>query len=207
MSIEGSISRERIGILGGSFNPPTIAHLMLAEHIAGRYADQVMFMPVGDLYEKSGLVTSVHRLKMLELAIGSNPRFSLSVLEAEQSGRGYTIDTLRALQKTYPYAELLFMVGSDHLAGLPYWYKIVELLSEFKILLLTRAEDNPTDEINANTMLKRYSDRIIIISDHPRSNLSSAAIREKIKLGESIRYLTENSVMHYIHEHGLYMQD
>lgn len=198
------IRRERLGIFGGSFNPPTQTHLMLAEHLIGRYVDRVLFLPVGDSYDKPELIAAEHRLAMLRLVLAENPHFLLSELETTKRELSYTYDSLQALQQEYPQASLFFLMGSDQLPMLSQWHRGETLLQEFQFILLVRAEDEPEDLFRADPWLSRFRSRFHISTDHPRSNLSSSMIRQRVAKNESIRYLTERSIIDYIFEQGLY---
>ena len=194
----------RIGIFGGSFNPPTQTHLMLAEYIIGRYVDKVLFLPVGDAYNKPSLISSAHRLAMLRLIIKDNPNFILSELETSNTEPSYTYDSLVTLHEIYNNATLFFLLGSDQLAGLSSWKRGEALLNTFSFILLVRAEDEPEQLFKADPWLERFRDRFHISNDHPRSNLSSSMIRARIARGQSVRYLTEESIIAYIKKHDLY---
>jgi len=195
---------ERIGVFGGSFNPPTQTHLMLAEHLIGRYVDRILFLPVGDTYVKPELIEAHHRLKMLELVTQDNPAFALSDLEIRSAKANYTYDSLMTLQESYPDASLFFLMGSDQLPALSTWYRGETLLQTFHFILLVRAEDEPEELFRADPWLLRFRDRFHISIDHPRSNLSSHMIRRRVAAGESIRYLVEPCIIDYIAAHGLY---
>jgi len=195
---------ERIGVFGGSFNPLTQAHLMLAEHMLGKYTDRVLFLPVGDSYHKDKLVPASHRVAMLKMAVDRNPRFVLSELEINESGESKTFTSLCRLQQEYPEDKLFFIMGSDQLEGIDRWFKVDNLLQEFLMIVIARAEDDLDVLFASSTWLEERRGSFIICNDHPRTNLSSSHIRCRIAEGLSIRYLTLQGIIDYIHLHSLY---
>jgi len=195
----------RLGVFGGSFNPPTLAHLMLAEYLMPQYVDKVLFLPVGDSYQKPVMAAAVHRLAMLQLAVTPNPGFILSELETSQDKVCYSYDSLQTLQKEYPATELYFLIGSDQLPGLWRWYRIEDLLHEFYLIILARGEDNPQEVLKTMYWLTDYQQRLVICEGHPYSNLSSTLLRQRLAAFQSIRYMTLPSIAAYIQQNGLYL--
>ncbi|MCL2498538.1 MAG: nicotinate (nicotinamide) nucleotide adenylyltransferase [Symbiobacteriaceae bacterium] len=197
-------SHLRLGVLGGAFNPPTIAHLIIAEHILGPYLDKVIFLPVGDAYPKPELLAAHHRVAMLQEAIAGNPGFSLSTRETASSTISYSYDSLLAIQQENPKAELYFLMGSDHLPGFYKWHRASELITAFRFLIFPRGREEPMEFISQDPWLASYSNRFSVCRDHPRLDISSTLIRQRVAAGASIRYLTPPGVESYIWQHGLY---
>jgi nicotinate-nucleotide adenylyltransferase len=196
----------RIGVFGGSFNPPTQAHLMLSEHLLDRFVDQVLFLPVGDAFSKPELIAAAHRLAMLRLVCERNPRFAVSDIEIQKVNLSYTFGSLTVLQKEYPDASIHFILGSDHLHDLVNWYRADDLFSTFHFVLLARSEDDAESRFMNDPWLAGFRNRFKISSEHPRTDLSSSMVRRRISSGESIRYLVEECVIDYINNHGLYQR-
>ena len=197
---------QRIGILGGTFDPPHIGHLVLAEYAAEALGfEQVLFVPAADPPHKRGETRTPieHRQAMLTLAIADNPRFTLSRVDVDRPGPHYTVDMIRILQGEFPEAELYFVMGGDSLRDLPKWNRPQELINTCKLVVLQR----PNMEIVTPDMHEeRYpgsSERIIILND-PLLGFSSTGIVERLQVGKSIRYMTPDAVLAYIHEHQLY---
>ena len=204
--------KERIGVFGGAFNPLTMAHLFIAEHLAEDYVDRVLFLPVADDYPKPDLAPAQHRLAMLQQVLGANELFLISTLEIERQAATFTYDSLKELKAQFPQAELYFIVGSDHLKTIHTWGRSQELLAENRFILMVRgAEASATAECRellANSPhLQEYASHFRLCDDHPRSNLNSSLIRQRLAAGKSVRYLTDPQVIGYIDAWGLYKQE
>lgn len=197
---------KKIVIFGGSFNPPLNSHFSLAEQIVNEYEniEKVIFVPVNSKYQKADLLSNKHRYNMLKLVCDKNEDFEVSDVEIKSRRALYTIETLTKLQKEYPNKELLFTMGTDNLKYLDKWKKAEELVTKFKILVLERDEDSMEEIIKENEFLKLHKDSLIKVKNNIRSNLSSTFVRNKIKQGKSIRYLTTDEVFNYINENKLF---
>lgn len=195
-----------LAIFGGSFNPPLNSHFSLAEQILNEYEyiEKVIFVPVSSKYNKSGLLENHHRYNMLKIVCDKNENFEVSDIELKQENQLHTLETLELLQKEYPDYELFFTLGTDNLKDIPNWGTPEILLSKFKILVIERDEDNMDEIIESDAFLKAYKDSFIKVKENIRSNISSTFVREKIRRGKSIRYLTPDEVFYYIKESDLY---
>lgn len=198
--------KRKIVVFGGSFNPPLNSHFSLAEQIVNEYeeVEKVVFVPVNNLYEKENLLGNEHRYNMLKLVIDKNPNFELSRVELDSKRPLYTIETLLILKDKYLQYDILFTIGSDNLKQLDSWKKVEELVTKFKILVLERDEDDMDKIIQSNDFLKAHKDSFIKVKNNVRSNLSSTFVRNKIKEGKSIRYLTPDEVVNYMKENNLF---
>ena len=195
----------RIAVLGGTFDPPHIGHLVLGECVADQFdCDRVHFVPAGDPYRKTGTDTPENRragvvprrvtpgevrLRMVELAVEGNPRFVADGREVRRSGPSYTVDTLRELQAE-GRNDIVLVLGSDALADMPKWREPEELPRLARIVI---AEKQPGEGAGD-------FDRV----DMPLLRISSTAIRERVGRGQPIRYLVPRSVESFIREHKLY---
>ena len=191
----------KIGILGGSFNPPHKMHLKMAlELIDNGYVDKIVYVPTGSKYKyKNNLVADEHRYKMLEMMIKGYENIEVSDYELKDYVV-YTCDTLKYFQELYPNDEICFVCGADNLSYVDEWKKGIFLLENYKFLVIKRY----TDDIEE--ILKRFSkyrDNIIVTDVEP-SSLSSTEIREKIKNGEDILKLLDQDVYDYLKENRLY---
>ena len=174
-----SVVKQRIGILGGSFNPIHYGHLLMAELARERMGlDSVIFMPASSSPFKSNvpMVKPEHRLNMVKLGIQDNPYFSVSDLELKRKGISYTVDTVRALRQQYPHAQLFWIIGHDHVPGLKSWKYFDQIIQMASFVAVSRLW----------------------------FNISSSHIRQAIKKGKSIRYMTPHAVTQYIQKYNLF---
>ncbi len=195
-----------LAIFGGSFNPPLNSHFSLAQQIVNEYEniEKVIFVPVNSKYEKEGLLENEHRYNMLKLVCDKNKDFIVSDIELKQEKQLHTIETLELLQNEYPNNIICFTIGTDNLKEISKWGSSEKLVTDFKILVLERDEDNMDEIIKNDEFLLKYKESFIKLKENIRSNISSTFVREKIKRGKSIRYLTPDEVYYYIKENNLY---
>jgi nicotinate-nucleotide adenylyltransferase len=187
----------RIGILGGTFNPIHIAHLILAEEALSKLKlDKLVFVPTYIPPHKNieGNVKPKDRLKMVELAIGTNEAFSVSTVELDSKKKSYSIDTLKEFRRMYGKdAQLYFITGSDLLKDLFSWKNINEIFKMSKFVVAPRP-GYPVEEVPEQV-------ETVVITP---IEISSEDIRKRIKESRSIRYLVPDSVRSYIAKHRLY---
>lgn len=200
------MSKKQILVFGGCFNPPLNSHFLLAEQLLNEYkqVEKIIFMPVNSNYQKADLIANEHRYQMLKLVCDNNNKFEVSKIEIEEEKPLYTIETLRKMQEQYPEYEIAFIMGSDNLKQLGKWKKADELVKEFKIYLLERDKDDVENIIQASKFLEENKTAFIKAKNNVTSNLSSTFVREKLREGKSIRYLTPDEVMSYIIKNNLY---
>lgn len=190
----------RIGIFGGSFNPPHKMHQDIALGLISEgYIDKVIFVPTSNYYPKPGLVKDRDRLEMVKLMIEGYHCFDVS--DYEFGRLTYTYQTLDYFQKLYPDDEIYFICGSDNLSDIDTWKSYQEIFSNFKILVIPR-EDNMEKLFRK---YDKYRDRIII-GNLKHDFLSSTWIRAKLKAGKSdmVREALNRKVLSYIEDHQLY---
>lgn len=185
------------------------SHFSLAEQIINEYEEieKIIFVPVNEKYEKIELISNQHRYQMLKLVIEKNKDFLLSDVEIKSQRPLYTIETLKEIQKQFPDKEIWFTIGSDNLKSLYSWEKAKELVENFKILVLERDDDSMEQIIEESEFLKEHQSSFIKVSNNIRSNLSSTFVRNKLKRGKSIRYLTPDEVFNYIEKNHLYQRE
>lgn len=199
--------KKQIIIFGGAFNPPLNSHFLLAEQIMNEYenAEKIIFVPVNAKYKKSeAILADEHRYNMLKLVCDKNENFEISRLELDSDRPLYTIETLEYFQKQYPDKEIIFATGTDNLKEFDTWEGAKEIMAKFRVLILERDSDNAKDIIASNSFLNTNKDMFIIFKENVRTNLSSTFVREKIRKGKSIRYLTPDEVYEYIKKNKLY---
>jgi nicotinate-nucleotide adenylyltransferase len=212
--------RRRYGILGGTFDPPHIAHLILAQEVHARLAlDRVWFIPTGvSPHKRDHLVTPAsHRVAMLERAIAGDARFGLLTLEVERPGPSYTVDTLRQLRSEWSSAvEVVLILGWDMLLYLPQWRDPVGVVAGVDEIATVHRPDSsagsssaaspaaPLDDVFARLPALREKLRLI---PFPELDISGAAIRTRMEQQLPIRYLVSDVVSEYISAQGLYARD
>lgn len=187
---------QRIGILGGTFNPIHIGHLMIAQMVLEKYGlDKVIFIPCFLPPHKSGrnVIEAKHRLRMTRLGVRGNPHFEVSAFEIEQGGKSYSINTLRYLQGRYPDARFFFIIGSDHIARLHTWRRIKEVLEMVSFIAVYRPGFKPIPS--------RIPVKSMII---PGVHTSSSDIRRRLASGKTVKHLIPENVSRYIQKYRLY---
>jgi nicotinate-nucleotide adenylyltransferase len=185
------------GILGGTFDPPHMGHLILAQSaFEALRLDQVIFIPTSIQPHKINKVGTPGeiRFKMLELAIDNDPRFGISKVEIGRPGISYTVDTFAILHAQYPEDNLYLIMGSDNVVDIAAWKDPEQLFSLCKVAAARRPDYTSTGP---------YANRVRYF-DMPSIQLSSTLIRKKVKEGGSIKYLVPASVEDYILSNGLY---
>ena len=198
---------QRLGIMGGTFDPIHYGHLLMAEEAQQAFAlDEVVFVPNGrPAHKKAYLVSSPEdRFAMTRLATASNPHFSASRMEVDRSGMSYTIDTLRQFRALYPkLEELYFITGADAVLEILTWHEYDQLVQECRFIAVTRPGFvlEQLSTIISAEFLSRVSFLPI-----PGLEISSTDIRQRVHEGRSIKYLTPEPVEAYIEQHGLYRQ-
>lgn len=191
--------REKVGVLGGTFNPPHIGHLIIADQVRDQLdLDKIIFLPTAEPPHSSREKTTISsdvRVELLDLAIHTNPTFEMELYEVEKGGKNYTYNTMKALVDLYPAVDFYFIVGADMIEDLPTWYEIDKLVELIQFVGVNR----PGYTVE--------TDYPLIMVDVPLVDISSSAIRKKVALGCSIEYLVPEDVRNYIEQEGLYQDD
>jgi len=185
----------KIGILGGTFNPIHLGHLILAEEVRQKIGlTKVIFVPANlPPHKNDEIIPAHHRLKMVKLAISGNPHFSVSDIEIKRGGRSYTIDTIKEFKKIYSSEELHFIIGSDLFKYLNEWKDLREITTLVKFIVATRP----------GFSLENLPDYMTTI-DIRAVDISAYEIRQCIRQNRSFRYLVPEAVRNYIIRKGLY---
>ncbi len=195
----------RIGILGGTFNPPHLAHLMCAQEAHRELGlDRVLFVPASIPPHKpvEAEPGSHHRLEMCRLAIDGDDRFAVSDLELHREGPSYTVDTLKELSSQSPTNELFLILGGDIAAGLPQWREPERVL-ELATVAIARRRGTARGTVQRALDQLRGGDRARFFA-MPRIGISSTMVRRRVRAGQPIRYFVPDGVLEYIETHGLY---
>ncbi len=187
----------RIGLLGGTFDPPHLGHLVVAEVARVELAlDEVQFVVAGAPWMKRDFSAAEHRVRMVELAVADHPRFTVNRTEVDRAGVTYTVDTLRDLRSRERDVELVFLLGEDAAAQLPEWKEVDGALRLARFVVLTR----PGHEISGDDPRYERLERLEV----PGIDLSSTDLRARFRAGGPVRYQTREAVIAYVREHGLY---
>ena len=189
----------RLGILGGTFDPPHVGHLLVAEDaFAVLRLDRLVFVPasVQPLKQDRSTAAPAHRLAMVQAMVGSDPRFEVSTVELERGGLSFTVDTLRHFSATYPSAERFLLLGADVLPSFSKWREPADVVRLATPVVLQRAGSQPTAGDVAGVTPVRLETR--------RVDVSSTEIRERVRRGLPIRGFVTDGVASLIAEHGLY---
>lgn len=186
---------EILVVMGGSFNPPTIAHqrlLLGAVNILG--ADKGIYVPSSHTYvsikmrrarQPKEVLGEDVRLRMLHAMCEDDPRLTVDDCEFHRTEKGYTYETMERIQEKYPNAELYFLAGGDKVSVLSRWHRIQEFLERFKIIVVKRDGDDPETGLQENPFLSRYRDRFVIIpAPDGLDTISSSAVRNKLRNAE-----------------------
>ena len=192
------IERKKVGVLGGTFNPPHVGHLIIADQVCKQLnLDKLYFMPSANPPHRDGKKTidAAYRLEMVGTAIKNNPYFDIERSEIERGGKSFTYDTMIQLIEQNPDTDYYFIIGGDMVEYLPKWYEIDKLINLVQFVGVNRPGYTTTTEYP------------IICVDVPLIDVSSTMLREKLKVNGSVRYLIPDQTVKYIHEKGLYQND
>lgn len=186
----------RVGIMGGTFDPIHIGHLIAASEVCTALSlAQVIFIPAGQPWQKTqrDISPASDRLAMVSAAVQNDPRFSVDDIEIRRAGPTYAVDTMKELIALNPTHEFFWIVGDDALAGITSWHRWQEFLDLVTIVAVNRESDGtldvPFDFVQVTI---------------PQVQVSASELREKMSKGEDCRYLIPDDTRAYIESHGLY---
>lgn len=200
-------SKEKVGIMGGTFNPIHNGHLLLAQTAQEQIAlDKVLFMPSGNSYMKENVLETQKRVDMVALAIKNYPDFELSMIEAQKSGNTYTVETLKFLTEQTPETQYYFIIGADILFQIEQWRNPQQIF-QMAVLVCAVRDDYDLDAIHEKGTRLAASGADIIYLNMPRLDISSTDIRARVKSSQSIRKLVPPEVAHYIEQEHLYYEE
>ena len=196
----------RIGILGGSFNPPHIGHLVVAQEAHHQLGlDRVVLMPTAlpphkALDDDPG---AEERFELCRLAVAKDERLAVSRMEIDRGGPSYTVETLREIHARSPGDELVFLLGADIAVGLPTRWREPEAVLGLATLAVAERDGTRREEISAAVAGMGGAERLVFF-DIPRVDVSSSAIRRRVREGLPIRYLVPDEVARVIGARGYY---
>jgi len=193
----------RIGLFGGTFDPPHLGHLALAEQARDRLRlDEVRFIPAGQPPHKPRVRVSpaARRVAMTRLAVRGNPVFTVSTIEVRRGGPSFTVETLRRVARSAPRARLYLLMGADSLDDFAAWREPHAILDLATLVVAGRPVGGRR---RARARLRVPRARIVRL-DNPELALSSSGVRAHVRAGRSVRYLVPDAVAAYIERHRLY---
>lgn len=203
-------SLRRVGLLGGTFDPIHYGHLVIAEEVRTvLHLAEMVFVPAGHPPHKPGrIVTEAqHRLAMLELAIASNPHFTISLVDLERPGPSYTVETLQVLRQQWgAQTAIFFVIGGDSLEDLLAWYDPAGILRQLTALVAVQRpgyEEAAGYRDTLEARLPGIKQRLIMVQA-PQLDISATDLRRRVAEGRPIKYQTPEAVERYIIEYGLY---
>jgi nicotinate-nucleotide adenylyltransferase len=200
------MSRTKIGLFGGTFDPPHIGHLILASEALHQFdLSRLLWMLAPDPPHKldQPITPLPHRLAMLQRMIAGNPSFEISRLEIDRPGPHYTIDTVRLLSQLEPNADIVLLLGGDSLRDLPTWRLCAELVAEVSKIGVMRRPGDPFDMSALEAKIPGVTEKVTFI-DAPLQDLASREIRRRVASGEAYQYYVHPSVFDYIEANCLY---
>ncbi|MEY4310629.1 MAG: hypothetical protein RLZ71_555 [Actinomycetota bacterium] len=191
------MTKYRLGVMGGTFDPIHHGHLVAASEVASAFdLDEVIFVPTGIPWQKTTVTESEHRYLMSVIATASNPRFRVSRVDIDREGPTYTIDTLRDLKAMYPDAELFFITGADAIAQISAWKDVQDIWPLAHFIAVSR----PGHRLE----IPKAPEGSISKLEIPALAISSTDVRARAVSGQPVWYLVPDGVVQYIAKHGLY---
>lgn len=200
-------SDKKVGIIGGTFNPIHLGHLILAEYAYDEYQlDEILFIPSGISYFKdpNTVLDKKMRITLTGEAIEDNPHFAMSTIETDRPGNSYTYETLEELKKRNPNVRYYLIIGADSLFQIESW-KEPDIIMNHVIILAASRKDQGIDLLKekADELMEKFHSEIHILTC-PMIDISSTDIRNRIKEGKSIKYLVKEQTENYIKKYQLY---
>lgn len=198
------VRRPRVGVLGGSFNPPHLGHLVIASEACYQLGlGRVVFVPAADPPHKTvaDATPAEVRVEMTRLAVAGDERFTVSTVELER-GLRYTVDMLRAVAAEHEGAELVFIMGSDSLLQFETWHEPRAILELCRLAVAVRPGD---DERRLDEVAAGLGRRAAVVLRTPLIAVSSTELRSRVRMGMPLTYLVPRAVEEYVRRHGLYV--
>lgn len=203
------MKNRKVGIMGGTFDPIHLGHLVVANEALNMYKlDEIIFIPAGNPPHKTGIIaSSMDRYLMTVMATLSNEKFSVSDIEIKKLDKSYTLNTLNILMNLYEHTEFYFITGTDAIIDLPNWHEPEKLLNLCKFIAVSRPGiSKEVVESRIMEIKNKYKGDIELLQV-PMLQISSTEIRNRFKRGISAKYMLSESVEHYIIKHKLYLEN
>lgn len=199
-ALEPEGTRNRVGIMGGTFDPIHHGHLVAASEVAQHFGlSEVIFVPTGEPYQKPNATPSEHRYLMTVVATASNPSFTVSRVDIDRKSPTYTIDTLCDVRALRPDAELFFITGADAVAQILEWKNADELFELAHFVAVSR----PGHTLNVSGL----PEQDVSLLEVPALAISSTDCRSRVGRGFPVWYLVPDGVVQYIAKHHLYRSE
>lgn len=200
--------RKKVGIMGGTFNPIHLGHMLVAENAYETFGlDEILFVPSGIPYMKEDVLDAKTRITMTGIAIEDNSHFALSTIEVERDGNSYSYETIRDLKAANPNVEYYFIVGADSLFKMDKWKCPEKIFKEVTILVAKRlGNDGPELDEKIKELTEKY-DAYIRMLPINCVDISSTNIRDKVRKHQSIRYMVHYRVIEYIEKNHIYWSE
>ncbi len=199
---------QKIGFFGGSFNPITKAHVNLVQDIINKYKlDKIVFVPVGDYYEKEELINEKHRFNMIRMLVSKFPKLEVSDIELNHKEKIFAKDIFKMLKSIYYEDDIYFIIGADNLYKMTSWLNLEELV-QYNYIIIERDNIHCDSIINTNSIIKKNKTNFKIINNRKYNNFSSTLVRNKIKqndIDDITNYIFEETYK-YIKENELYIR-
>ncbi len=193
----------RIGVFGGSFDPPHLGHLILADRaLAALNLDHILWLPVADPPHKTVEAPIVHRVAMVERAVADHHGFRLSRVDIDRPGPHYSVDALKAIHQQSPGSDLYFIIGADSLTDLPSWNRPAELIEQAHLAVMRRPGTAVRLDAVEQAIPGLTENLTFFVA--PLIEISSSDVRSRLITGQSVRYLVPPQVEAYIHAHNVY---
>lgn len=191
------MKKEKIGFFGGCFNPPINTHINLANNlIEANIVDKVIFVPVGDYYQKQNLVTAIHRYNMLKLACSNYKNLEVENIASTHKEKLFAKDTFKLLyEKYHKNTDIYLIMGSDNFEKMPKWKNYDNIIKKYKFIVLERLKYETTSNL----------ENVLYFRNKQIEDISSTAIRNKLKSKEDVSNWINKDVLKYIHENKLYI--
>jgi nicotinate-nucleotide adenylyltransferase len=197
---------KKLGVLGGTFDPPHLGHIMMAEEVKQSLGlDELLLIPAGQPQSRpnENITPANQRLEMLVLAAAENPGLKISNIELERKGPTFTVDTLIELKNKYKGYEIYFILGWDSLEQLPTWHEPSRILNLCYLVAVPRPGVKRPSLRTLEGVLPGISEKVIFM-DRPKVDISATEIRSLVQQGASIEHLVPEKVAEYIKKHELY---
>lgn len=196
---------KRYGIMGGTFDPVHLGHLMVAEYVKEEMnLDEIIFVPTGNPPHKDNVTSALDRYNMVKLSIKDNETFRITDIETKRTGNSYSIDTIKELKKM-ERAEYYFIIGSDTLFLLDTWKNPHEIAKEIEYICALRPDYTQEDKINDKilSLREKFGMEVHLVKT-PLYDISSTNVRKALREGRSLKYILNDKVIQYIQENHLY---
>ena len=200
------MKKRKVGIMGGSFDPIHLGHLVVANEVLNIYnLDEIIFVPTGNPPHKDKLrADSFHRYMMVYMAVLSNDKISVSDFEIRKNDKSYTVNTLKHFRQLYEDTDLYFITGADAIIELPHWHEAAEVIKLCKLVAVSRPGISMKEARQRIDEIENILGGTIEMLQVPMLQISSTDIRGRFEKGISAKYLLPESVEQYIMKNKLY---